>query len=1250
MSENGSRGSRRWSRNRSGRTQSGVSRHELEPEDHSPQGSLEDDVIIDGNETNNAVAADSIISPTSTNIGVDEDYFVTSPPKRSGLTGSISTLFRRAASREPQKPSKPSVSIEEEEIDVLPSEPADDDAHPSSGDPEVAMLSSEADDDGEELVGVTSTEICSSPNPTSTQEEDPSVATSVHFSTRRTRTRSTKRIYSSYTDDDSDDSYDDYKSEAISRATTKESEYYLDSESMDDDPRKRLKRYRGFSTSISSLFLDESLVCTSIGCFGLILSNRTEHLLQVRDHIRGVKSSKKNQTADKRTPSKVFSYLLLMTLMLMFLTFVIWGFGNGNALADDYLYNGGMYNVDTDDAAGASNQNNDANNNNNYKQDDYYVYEGDDQNANNDDDAVEYYQNYYDNRQNDDANAVNNDDAAADNYNNNDDANANANANDDGNNDNGNNNNNYDDDDANDDGANDNGNNNNYDDDDGANGNNNNNDDNANANDDAQQQNDDNVDNDDANGDDANAANNNDDGNDAVDNYYAAEDDDQYNARHLVQRRQPQSKPRGVDTHSHNAAGIFKLRDCQEGLWDPVIAFAKEQWRQEATATRSLSDVTTDDYTSADYSSPERDLASDIRTALLLTFLLFLGVLGRRRRMRTRFQLVRARAQDDRLYQMSGGRRRTSMKDELEDKAYEVACSHTILGCYPIDPPSEDFDEEELGVNEDGVTATRKKAPKHDDFVSRGFSCLMSCCCGYLCKCWFQCLSVCALAQEAREMRLLLPPRYQRIDFITHQPFAEYQKDVNELRRGWMGKKRKKSGILAHYNALSRLSRYILFTSGITLLFIVATLLFNPRAGFSWPDAVLLIATFVQSFLVLYIVHWIFHKSDLSLDAVIKFFAAGFVIAVPSAVFFEGLLVNMILASAWTVYELALSLFGENFALWMASNYRIIWILGELFNAYIVAAVTEELCKYYTFRSIEHPDLIFLTGLDRKSHDEHAAEGGRVAYPFGSHKVSDLNKSTSRSFESQRSNRSKESLEDKRKRILTSTNTTEEFYEDEHDVRTYRQKAAAVTTGMISVAVGLACAENMMYVFLLGGARGSSAAEHQGDVYEEWIVLLFRSVFPIHALAAAMQSTNMIRKFVEGTDHNNHRIGVGRIILPAVILHGTFDAILMGINVYVESAWDAYLEENEGRIDEDEEPYNPTVVNFVAWCSIVLVTLIGFLWFYRENRNQKQRLILLEEEEKAKGDEASYVSPAVESETPAQSKKKKKKEQQRRTV
>ena len=475
-------------------------------------------------------------------------------------------------------------------------------------------------------------------------------------------------------------------------------------------------------------------------------------------------------------------------------------------------------------------------------------------------------------------------------------------------------------------------------------------------------------------------------------------------------------------------------------------------------------------------------------------------------------------------------------------------------------------------------------------------------------------------------MRLLVPTRFQQIDYITHQPFHHYQKEVNDLRRGYMGKTRKKAGILPHLKALSKLSQYILMMSISLTTIIVFTLIINPRASFSWPDVTILSATFLQSFLVLWVVHWIFHKSDLSLDAVIKFFTAGFVIAVPSAFFFEGLLANITIIGAFLAYCLGQLMGGQTFVEWMDDHYRILWILVEVFNAYIVATVTEELCKYYTFRCVEHPDLIFLTGLVSTTQDERALEGGVVKYPFSSHQVQQTNarnpydddisvfsKSSHRSRQSGKSGNIREVDDD-------------DFLEEEQDVRTHRQRAAAVTTAMISVAVGLACAENFLYVFFLGGTGSGSVMD---GYLQEWIVLFFRSIFPVHALAAAMQSINMIRKFIETKSDNGHRIGVGRIILPAVIMHGTFDVILLGINVFIETSWDDYMETNGGQIDENNpRPYNPFFVNLVAWLSITSVMLIGFIWYYKENRKQRLRLIEMEENDKAMGS-PGYISPRV---------------------
>jgi hypothetical protein len=1099
--------------------------------------------------------------PATTSTTIPET-FVTQPPRPvKGLTGKISTLFRRESSRERdvQYFSGSDAVLSSHMGSPLSAAAVSPGGNSSRGDVSSAAItnspsspprwnssSQRRSHSADRAVPVTTPAIAvqshrrtksrtdpdHAPTSTQRQSQQPEYPISQPKQPKLNRQHSGgKRIfYSSHQDDDSDDSYESRASACSRGSRGSQSRRVRNSHNKrgggggttndtDDNTRSLaastgeystsytdasgsvtlIKRYRGFSTSIKSLFLDESLVCGAFGCFGLILSNRTEYLLQLRNERRGV-ASKSGARHSKRSmmPSRIIFTGLAFTLLLMFSTFIIWGFGKGDNVAQNYL-NG------------------------------YDYHEEDNAVARTDDDG-------------------NNGQVA-------------------------------------DDGANDDGNNNN------------------------------------------------------------AEDDDQ-NRRGLDQRL-ISLEWTGPQQQQHPPLGIFPLRDYKEYMWDPIRSFVRNEWyRDEAiydnsninpTRTRFRRDAEddTDDANDASSSSSsssanngsdsgiveyERDIASDIRVALFFSFLLFLGVLGRRRRMRTRFHLVRARAQEDHLYYASSDEaaaRRVAFDDTREDQ-YEGACSHTLCGCYPVDEVDSTIDDENVQVTDSGIF--RRKLKRHnEDIIARSLNCLMATCCGSLCRCWFQCLSICALAQEAREVRLLIPPRYQRIDYITHQPFHEYQEAVNDLRRGWLGKARRISGFLPHYNALSRLSRYILLLSIATVLAILATLLFNPRAAFSWQDAVILVATFLQSFLVLFVVHWIFHKSDLSLDAVIKLFAAGFLIAVPTAFFFEGLLINIFYLGIFVVYDTLASVMGESFSSWVDLHWRVIWMLGELVNAFIVAAVTEELCKYYSFRCVEHPDLVFLTGLQRDTQEEDAVDGGLVKYPFASHQVQELSRNQSFrddgsvSEHSHRSNRSNRSRSQNRRSemLIERTGTTDaEFDEDELDVRTRRQKAMAITTGMISVAVGLACAENFVYVFVMGGTVGD-------DPLEAWITLFFRSIFPVHALSAAMQSINMIRKFVEFDDQNGHRVGVGRIIFPAVMIHGSFDAVLMGINVYVVTATDNYKANNGGGDDAESSPYNAFVVNLAAWVSIIGIMIAGILWYYTENRKQRSRLKILEEQDKA---------------------------------
>lgn len=389
---------------------------------------------------------------------------------------------------------------------------------------------------------------------------------------------------------------------------------------------------------------------------------------------------------------------------------------------------------------------------------------------------------------------------------------------------------------------------------------------------------------------------------------------------------------------------------------------------------------------------------------------------------------------------------------------------------------------------------------------------------------------------------------------------------------------------------------------------------FNPRAIFDWGDVFVLVATFLQSFIVLFIVHWIFHKSDLSFDAVVKFYASGFIIATPTAFIAEGIVINIMLFVAYILYAIGAVIWEEDFLDWISQNYVPFWIAGELLNAFIVAAITEELCKYYAFRFVEHPDLIFLTGLDRARQDSDHLIGGDKNYAYNSHIISsdlhagsefDLDRSVAAGF-SQKKNMHRGKRSQARAAMSISLNP-DDTGNDEEEVRSVRQRAAAVTTAMIGTAVGLACAENFLYVFMFGGANSGT---------EEMAILIFRSIFPVHALAAAMQSIGVIRKFLEGPgDRDAGRLGVGKIIFPAVLLHGTFDAILMSINVYIESSWDFYKRENNGEVADGFVPYNSFVVNLVVWIAICATMVVAVVWYIVKNREQKKRLAMLEETE-----------------------------------
>lgn len=109
----------------------------------------------------------------------------------------------------------------------------------------------------------------------------------------------------------------------------------------------------------------------------------------------------------------------------------------------------------------------------------------------------------------------------------------------------------------------------------------------------------------------------------------------------------------------------------------------------------------------------------------------------------------------------------------------------------------------------------------------------------------------------------------------------------------------------------------------------------------------------------------------------------------------------------------------------------------------------------------------------------------------------------------------------------------------------------------------------------------------------EIATLIVKSIFPVHPIAAAIQSVYVCRRDLE----KDPTIGIGRIVLPSVVFHGTYDFTLLAI----ASSWQKdynYFYQVE----------NVTAVAIVSFCVSLFIVLLGGLYYMRISRAQYARL------------------------------------------
>lgn len=239
-----------------------------------------------------------------------------------------------------------------------------------------------------------------------------------------------------------------------------------------------------------------------------------------------------------------------------------------------------------------------------------------------------------------------------------------------------------------------------------------------------------------------------------------------------------------------------------------------DNYRNNYNDNGDYTDSDSDGESTFENSLNSMSLGQKVRTFLVLGFLVLFGIIGRRRRSRTRYFMIKAKLYDDRLYgrdlpAVALSNSRSSVSDHAstlspsltqdnqdalsvasasagvsitredykklqkeiercEEGKFEASQAHSLCGCYPTDTYAAErrnragkidavFDERTL--------ESRYQGDNCCVFVQRIFSAI---CCGAMCNLWIQVFGICALAQEARETKQLVPRLAQRIDYLTH--------------------------------------------------------------------------------------------------------------------------------------------------------------------------------------------------------------------------------------------------------------------------------------------------------------------------------------------------------------------------------------------------------------------------------------------------------------------------------------------------
>ena len=316
-----------------------------------------------------------------------------------------------------------------------------------------------------------------------------------------------------------------------------------------------------------------------------------------------------------------------------------------------------------------------------------------------------------------------------------------------------------------------------------------------------------------------------------------------------------------------------------------------------------------------------------------------------------------------------------------------------------------------------------------------------------------------------------------------------------------------------------------------------------------------IIGTTIKTMVVWYLVHWKWNRFDISLDAIIKFTAAGFLLASFMSIIIEQLIMITLspIAILLIVYDISeVDTEGMPLNEWLQDPKNIQDMMqGHLGQAaimafvfsFIVAAFVEELMKYMTYWMTEVPDLLKLQDLGLQQHGD-------------------------------------------------PTN-------DECKIR----RAGATTIAMVAVATGFAWSENIGYIRNIS-SNPTGIGVGTSVWMNELTLLVFRSIMPVHELCAAIQSIGIVRRDIE--DDRTWKLGRG--LFPAIMLHGMYDFVAIFGGVLQQVIASKNDDKDGGNANHDDENAISPVQMLKAFVMVAPIVLVGAGYYYHQAKNQRQRL------------------------------------------